>query len=149
MDRFAMQCALGYVTEDEEAAILLEQRSRHPLLDLKPVVTREEMLALCRACCEVRVTDELRRYIVTLVAATRKVADVQLPASPRASIALMKVAQAVSLFEGRDFLLPETVQDLAADVIAHRLVMQPEARFAGRDRRAVVAEIIESIPAPV
>ena len=149
MDRFAMQCALGYVSAEEEAAILLEQRQRHPLLDLRPVVTREEMLALCRACREVRVTAELRDYIVALVSATRKVADVQLPASPRASIALMKVAQAVSLFEGRDFLLPETVQDLAADVIAHRMVMQPEARFSGRDRRAVVAEILQATPVPV
>ena len=92
---------------------------------------------------------ELRDYAVALVAATRGRRDVQLPASPRASLALMKVSQALSLFEGREFVVPETIQSIAAEVIAHRLVLEPEARFAGHSGRAVVAEILESVPVPV
>lgn len=149
MDRFAIQCALGYLSEADEAAILLDQRARHPLASLDPVVTRAEVLAMARACAEVRVSEAVRRYIVSLVAATRAHAEIQLPASPRASLALMRLAQAIALFEGRDFVIPETVQELAADVIAHRLLMHPEARFSGRDRRALVAEIVQTTPVPV
>jgi MoxR-like ATPase len=74
---------------------------------------------------------------------------VKLAASPRASLALMKTAQALSIFEGRDFVLPETIQELAADVIAHRLVLSPDAKYAGVTGRSIVAELLETIPVPV
>ena len=149
MDRFAMQCGLGYVSEEEEVAILNDQRREHPLERLEPVATRAELLDLVAAGREVRMSEELKAYVVALVAATRGMKDVQLPASPRASLALMRVSQTMSLFEGREFVAPETVQDLATDVIAHRLVIDPEAKYSGRTGRQIVGELLESVPVPV
>lgn len=149
MDRFTMQCSLGYVTAEEEADILAAQNEGHPLDNLEPVVTLEDVHALQEAVSTVRVSDELRRYIVALSNATREIEEVQLSASPRASLSLMKLSQALSLFEGREFVTPETIQGIAADVIAHRLVIAPEARFNGLTGRAVVERILENTPVPV
>jgi MoxR-like ATPase len=149
MDRFAMQCSLGYVSAAEEAAILSDQTLSHPLDSLVPAVTREEMLALMAAAKQVRFSDELRAYVVALVAATRGRAQIQLAASPRASLALMKVSQAMALIEGHDFVTPEIIQQVAVDVIAHRLVLEPEARFAGLSARQVVMDLIAQTPVPV
>jgi len=149
MDRFTMQCSLGYISPEEESSILASQNSGHPLDDLKPSVTFDEILGLTAAVADIRVSDELRDYIVALTSATRNIEDVQLSASPRASLALMKVSQALSLFEGRDYVTPETIQQLAPDIIAHRLVVSPEAKFNGLTGRAIVENILEQTPAPV
>jgi MoxR-like ATPase len=148
MDRFMLRSRLGYVTVEQECAILSDQAERHPVDTIEPCVNREDMLKMVEGVRQVGLSDELRRYIVEIVGATRHREDVQLAASPRASLALMRVAQAVSLFEDRDFVIPETIQDIAADVIAHRLVVEPEARLAGTEARSIVAEILEEIPAP-
>jgi MoxR-like ATPase len=148
MDRFMIQSRLGYVTPDEERAILAAQIDRHPVDALAPVVDRADLLNLLAATRAVRISDELRGYIVDLVAATRGRGEVQLAASPRASIALMKMAQALSLFEGRDFVIPETIQAVAADVIAHRLVIAPEAKLSGVTGRRVVDGILATVPVP-
>jgi MoxR-like ATPase len=97
---------------------------------------------------QVRISEELKRYLVDIVNATRSAEGVQLGASPRASIALMKVAQALALFDGYEFVTPEHIQEQAVSVIAHRLVMEPQARFSGRMAPGVVEEIIKSIPVP-
>ena len=148
MDRFAMQLALGYVQPEEEVSILTAQADGHPLDRLKPCVTLEESLALKRAVQQVRVSEELKRYIVDLVSATRAAAGVQLGASPRACLALTKAAQALALFDGLDFVAPEQIRELALPVIAHRLVMEPQARFSGLTTRGVVEEILKKLPAP-
>jgi MoxR-like ATPase len=149
MDRFMIQSRLGYVTPEEERAILSDQIDRHPVDHLEPVVRREDLVNLLAATRRVRISDELRGYIVDIVSATRGRDDVQLAASPRASIALMKMAQALSLFEGRDFVIPETIQAVAADVIAHRMVIVPEAKLSGVTGRQVVADILTTVPVPV
>ncbi len=149
MDRFTMQCALGYVPVDQEIAILNGQQRSHPLDRLEPAIAKADLMALVRAARDVRLADDLKEYIVTVVAATRTAKDVQLPASPRASLALMRVSQAMALFEGRDFVVPETIQDVAADVVAHRLVIEPEARYAGRSGRQIMEEIVAEVPVPV
>ena len=148
MDRFTMQCALGYVEPENEVAILSDQVRDHPLERQEAVATRDQLIELIAAARDVRLTDELKEYIVALVSATRSCKDVQLAASPRASLALMRVSQALSLFEGRDFVVPETIQDLAVDVIAHRLVVEPEANYSGRTGRIVVEELLRDIPVP-
>ena len=149
MDRFAMQCRLGYVNEEDEMGILADQWHEHPVEQMKAVASREEILQLMEAAKKVRMSEELQRYVVQLVAATRTRTDLQLAASPRASLALMKMAQAMSIFEGRDFIVPETIQELAADVVAHRLVLSPDARYSGASGRSIMAEILEKIPVPV
>jgi len=148
MDRFAMQFTLGYVSPEEEVAILSAQQHNHPLDALKPVVTLADVLALKRAVEDVRISDELKRYAVDLVAATRTATGVQLGASPRASIALMKIAQALALFDGFDFVTPEQIQKLAVSVIAHRLVLEPQARFSGVTARSVVEDAVKKLKVP-
>jgi MoxR-like ATPase len=148
MDRFAMQFTLGYVPPEEEVAILTAQEHNHPLEDLKPCSTLADVLALRRAVEGIRVSDELKRYAVDLVGATRAATGVQLGASPRASIALMKTAQALALFEGGDFVAPEQIQTLAVPVIAHRLVLEPQARFSGLTARGVVEDGIRKLRVP-
>ncbi len=149
MDRFAMQCSLGYVTAAEEAAILADQAETHPVDQLQPVASREEILELMAAARQVRFSEELRHYVVALVAATRGNQAIQLAASPRASLALMKVSQALAVFQGLDFVTPELIQSVAADVIAHRMVLAPDAKYSGASTRQIVADIIEQTPVPV
>ena len=107
-----------------------------------------DVLTLKRAAEDVRISDELKRYAVDLAGATRAANGVQLGASPRASIALMKTAQALALFDGSDFVAPEQIQELAVPVIAHRLVMEPQARFSGVTARGVVEEIVKKLRVP-
>jgi MoxR-like ATPase len=148
MDRFAMQFALGYVTSAEETAILTAQEHNHPIDELQPCASLAEVLTLKRAVQDVRISAELKRYTVDLVAATRTAPGVQLGASPRASIALMKGAQALALFDGLEFATPEQIQELAVPTIAHRLVMEPQARFSGLTARSVVAEVVKKTKVP-
>jgi len=148
MDRFAMQFTLGYVAPAEEVAILTAQEHNHPLDDLKPCATLMEVLTLKRVVESIRISDELKRYTVDLVAATRTVPGVQLGASPRASIALMKTAQAEALIDGNDFVAPEQIQKLAVAVIAHRLVLEPQARFSGITARGIVEDVLKKLKVP-
>jgi MoxR-like ATPase len=148
MDRFAMQFTLGYVSPAEEVAILTAQEHNHPIDELKPAATLADVIALKRAVENIRISEELKRYAVDIVAATRTAAGVQLGASPRASIALMKTAQAEALFDGFDFVTPEQIQKLAVPVIAHRLVLEPQARFSGVTARSVVEDGLKKLPVP-
>ena len=97
---------------------------------------------------QVRATDEVKRYAVNLVRATRTAPGVQLGASPRASLALVGAAQALALFDGQTFVSPEHVQELAVSVIAHRLALDPQARFSGATAVAVVEEVVKTVAVP-
>ena len=148
MDRFALQFGLGYVEAADEVAILAAQVERHPLDALAACVSLDEVLALRKSVRAVRVSDEVKRYAVDLVRRTRTAPGVQLGASPRASLALIGAAQALALFDGQAFVAPEHVQELAVPVIAHRLALDPQARFAGATTSATVEEIVKSVPVP-
>ena len=148
MDRFAMQFTLGYVQPQDEVAVLTAQATNHPLEALASCAVLADITAVKRAAQQIRISDELKRYVVDLVGATRSANGVQLGASPRASIALMKAAQALALFDGQEFVTPEQIQELAVPVIAHRLVMQPQARFSGLTARGVVDEVVKKIKVP-
>ncbi|OGK98094.1 MAG: magnesium chelatase [Candidatus Rokubacteria bacterium RIFCSPLOWO2_02_FULL_73_56] len=149
MDRFALQFSLGYVAPEEEVAILSAQARRHPIDDVTPCVSLADMLGVRESVAAVRMTDELKRYVVDVVSATRSAEGVQLGASPRASLALMKAAQALALLEGREFVIPEDVQEIAVSVVAHRMVVDPQARFSGVTTASVVEEILKKVPVPV
>lgn len=149
MDRFSIQCALGYVSAEEEVGILADQTDANPVDEMQPAVTRAEVLELMAAARHVRFSNELRHYVVALVSATRADPRIVLPASPRASLALMKMSQAMAVFEGLDFVSPEMIQELAADVIAHRLVLTADARFSGATTRQIVADLVNTLPVPV
>jgi MoxR-like ATPase len=148
MDRFALQFTLGYVSSEEEVAILSAQERKHPIDGLKPCVTMADVMMTRQAVQAVRISEELKRYIVDLVSATRKAQGVQLGASPRASLSLMKSAQALALFDGQQFVTPEHIQELAVEVIAHRMVMEPQAKFGGLSAKSVVQETLKRVKVP-
>jgi MoxR-like ATPase len=148
MDRFAVQLSLGYVAPEDEVAILSAQAERHPIDTLAACVSIEDVLTVRRRAAGVRMSDELKRYVVDLVRETRAAHGIQLGASPRASLALMKAAQALALTEGREFVIPEDVREMAVPVIAHRMVAEPQARFAGVTTTGIVEEILTKVPPP-
>lgn len=148
VDRFALQFSLGYVTPEEEVAILSAQEKVHPLESMTPCATVADVVVLKQAVREVRIAEELKRYVVELTTATRRWPGVQLGASPRASLMLMKVAQALALFDGQDFVTPDHIHELAAPVIAHRLGLEPQAKFGGLTPAAIVQDILKKVPAP-
>jgi len=148
MDRFALQFSLGYVAPDTEVAILSAQEKSHPIDSLAPCVSLEDVLSVKRTVKGIRISEELKRYVVDLVRETRSAPGVQLGASPRASLALMKAAQALALLDGHDFVLPEQIQELAVPTIAHRMVIDPQARFSGMTARAIVDDIVKKVPVP-
>jgi MoxR-like ATPase len=148
LDRFAIRLQLGYLSLDDESAMLAAQFGAHPLDALQPSLSLEELLALRRAAHAVRVSDEVRRYIVQLVAATRHAEGVRLGASPRASLALLRSSQALALSEGAAFVTPDHVQQLAVATIAHRLALDPQAALSGRSGLTVVEGLLTRIPVP-
>jgi len=148
MDRFAMRFSLGYVSAEEEVSILSDQSAGHPLDAVTPCVDRKQLLSLREALNEVRVSAEIKRYIVDLIGATRNAEGVRIGASPRASLAFIKCAQALAMFDGLDFVTPEQIQEIAVAVIAHRLVMDPQARFSGHSPEQVVARVMDAVAAP-
>jgi MoxR-like ATPase len=148
MDRFAAQLNLGYVAPEQEVAILSAHASTPPLERIGSVASLTEIAALKAAARNVRISEELKRYIVDLTNATRKASGVQLGASPRASLSLMKGAQALALFDGAEFVSPDHIQELALPVIAHRLALDPQARFSGTTSPGIVTEILKKVPVP-
>jgi MoxR-like ATPase len=150
MDRFALRFKLGYVSPDEEVAILSDQQKTqiHPIEKIRACVSIEDVLTLKYAVSEIRISDELKRYVVDFVKATRTAPGVDLGASPRASLSLMKTAQVLALFDGNTYVSPEHIQEIAVSVTAHRIVMNSQARFSGKTAQGVVEEILKTVPVP-
>ncbi|HSD60753.1 MAG TPA: MoxR family ATPase [Burkholderiales bacterium] len=148
MDRFAVCFTLGYVSEADEVAILGQQAQRHPLEDIGPCISLEQVRAVRSAIAAVRVSEEIKAYIVRLVAATRGRPGVALGASPRASLALMKLAQALAAFDGMEFVLPDHVQEIAEPAVAHRIALDPQAKFSGLTAQQVMQDILQGVAAP-
>jgi MoxR-like ATPase len=148
MDRFALRLSLGYVPLEAEVAILSAQEGRHPLEGIGACASLEDVMALKAAVRAVRVSVELKRYAVELVRATRAAPQVQLGAGPRASLALVHIAQALALTDGEAFVRPEHVREIAVPVLAHRLVLMPEAKFGGATAQGLVEDILKAVPVP-
>lgn len=148
MDRFALKFTLGYVSPEDEVAILTDQKSGHPIDDLAPCADKADVLTLKKAVTEVRLSEEIKRYVVDLVRATRLAPGVTLGASPRASLALMRAAKALALFDGQEYVGPEHVQEIAVDVIAHRLAIDPQAHFSGVTASGIVEDIVKTLSVP-
>jgi len=149
LDRFTMRLSLGYPPLAEEARMLDEQTSAPPLESLSAVADGADVLALVTAARGVYVEDSLGRYIVALLRQTRGDSRLYLGASPRAGIALLRVAKARALGEGRDYVVPDDVKAVAAPVLAHRLILAPEARSAALGAEELVADALARTPVPV
>ena len=150
LDRFFMRMSIGYPTADEEAEILERYTSgRKPMEDLRPICTSNDIVLLQQEVEKVYSSKEVRAYISAIAAASRRSNALQLGVSTRAAIALLRAAQAYALINGRDFVAPEDVQKMAEPVLAHRLVLSPEARMRNMTAERILAGIMGSVQVPV
>jgi MoxR-like ATPase len=149
LDRFTMRLSLGYPPLAEEARMLDEQTHEPPLDSLPAVAGAADVLQLAEAARGVYVEESLGRYVVALLRQTRGDSRVYLGASPRAGIALLRVAKARALAEGRKFVAPDDVKDVAVPVLSHRLILAPEARSAALGADELIADALAHTPVPV
>jgi MoxR-like ATPase len=149
LDRFTMRIAIGYPPLADEAQMLTENASETPLERLEPVASAQEILGAIADARAVYVEDSLNRYVVAVLRHTRTDSRLYLGASPRAGLALLRVAKARALVTGRDFVQPDDVKVVAPAVLAHRLILAPEARSTGTDAEELVRDVVERTPVPV
>ena len=148
LDRFLLRLSLGYPDRAGEIDVLERQRHLHPLDTLEQVITVEELIGAQAAVKEVHVERLISEYIVGLVDASRTHDDIYLGASPRGSLALYNSARAWAALQGRDYVIPDDVKELAEPSLAHRLIISPAARMKNIDSRMVVRELLTSVPVP-
>lgn len=149
LDRFLLKMKMGYPEVAEEIEVLHRAQYNAPIEELQSVITLEELIELQQEAKSVIVDDTIKRYIVELANHSRKHESVYLGVSPRGSIALMKAAQAYALLKGRDYVLPDDVQHLVPYIFAHRLILNPEANYAGVNANMVIHEIVATTQVPV
>lgn len=149
LDRFLMKLSLGYPGREAEAQMLERQRLKHPVDDIQPVVTAEDIVACQRAVRDVHVDDKVRDYILNLVTATREHEDVALGGSPRASLALYRASQGLAGIRGQDFVTPDDVKRVAMPILGHRLIVRPESRLRKITAIDVVNNILTETTVPV
>ena len=147
-DRFTARVSIGYPAPEAELKMLDVHGGVSPLDDLQPVAHSHEIVKLIEAVRQVHVAEPVRRYAVALVGATRDHPDLRLGASPRATLHLIRAARASAALDGREFVLPDDVQALAAPVLAHRLLPTAQAQLNRRTPEQVVAEIVQRVPVP-
>ena len=148
LDRFCMRLQMGYPDENTELSMLESQRLRHPVDHLKPVAQVEHVAHAQELVKSVFVHDQVRAYIIKLIRATRSHPELALGASPRASLALFRTAQAAAAMRGWDYVLPDFVKGLAAQILRHRVILKPEARLKKRTDAEIIFEIVEQVPVP-
>ena len=149
LDRFTMRIAIGYPPLPDEAQMLSEQATDTPIDRLEPVATSQEVLGAIEDARRVFVEESLNRYIVALLRQTRSDSRLYLGASPRAGIAVLRVAKARAIVSGRDYVDTDDVNEVAPTVLAHRLILAAEARSSGLDAEELVRTILERTPVPV
>src|SRR2546425_2585754 len=149
LDRFALRLSLGYPPLAEEARMLTQQTSDPPQDSLESVCTAEDVLAVLEDAKAVYVEESVNRYVVAVLRHTRADSRLYLGASPRAGIALLRVAKARALADGRSFVSPDDVKAAAEPVLAHRLILAPAARSAGLGPEDLVREAMDKTPVPV
>jgi MoxR-like ATPase len=149
LDRFLLRVAVGYPDAAEELEILTRRRARRDdAVTMAPVISRAELLAMQAALEDVHVADVTMRYVVDLVRATRADHRVALGASPRGSLALLKLSRALAALHRRDFVLPDDVKAMTVPALAHRLVLKPELWASRVSAVQVVESLLAEVPAP-
>jgi MoxR-like ATPase len=148
LDRFLLRLSLGYPSAADEIAIMDRQQFAHPVDSLEQVVQVEELLAAQTAVRSVHVAPPVKAYIVEITTQTRKHPDVYLGASPRGSLALFRTAQARAAIQGREYVLPDDVKALAEAALSHRIIIGPAARIRNVDSRAIIKDVLNSVPVP-
>jgi MoxR-like ATPase len=148
MDRFAMRFGLGYVSQEEEMAILDDQKSHHPIETLTPCINKSDVIHLKEQVSKINISDEVKNYMVNLVRATRETEGIINGASPRASLSMMKAAQALALFDGMNYVTPDHAQEIAIPVISHRIMMNSQSRFSGNSSDQIIENILSTVSVP-
>ena len=149
LDRFFMCIQLGYPSEQQEIAILNAQIQHHPLQDITPVITAQEIHTLQQQICNIHISNSVKAYLVAIVRATRESKDISLGASPRASLALMRACQAYALFNGKEFVTPQMVKELALPILCHRIIANPQSHISGLDAPKIIHKILNSVVVPL
>jgi MoxR-like ATPase len=149
LDRFLMKIALGYPTEEQENDILLRFERQDPLDDLESVSGPETIMAMQQQVREIRVETSVRHYVVNVCRATRVHEDLELGASPRATMALYRTCQALAAIRGREYVLPDDVKFLAPYVLTHRLIIAPQTRLRGRKPEDIIRDVVNTVTVPV
>ena len=149
IDRFLLKVKLGYPSQEEENAILARFGADDPLPRLQAVTTPEELTAMQQARGEIRVEDSLRDYIVRVARETRTHPEIDLGASPRASLAIYQAAQGWAAIQGREYVIPDDVKQVTPAVLTHRLIIAPQAELRGRKHEQLLADIVTSVPVPI
>ncbi len=149
LDRFMARIKLGYPSQQEESEIFLRFGQESKVPDVNPVTNADEIINSQEIPIEVKFEDNVRRYLVDIISATRVHPDISLGASPRAGLALYKVAKAWAAINGRDFVAPDDVKELAPSVLSHRIIMNSTARLRGSTNEMLIGEILESTSVPI
>ena len=149
VDRFLLRIAIGYPNEAEEGAILERFRLSDPLPELQAVISPPEIIETQNQRRQVRVEDSVRDYVVKVARATRSHQEIELGASPRATLALFQSAQAWAAIQGRDYVLPDDVKQMAPHVLTHRMLISPQAQLRGRKPEELVSSIVDTVAVPV
>lgn len=148
LDRFFMQLDLGYPSPDIEIKILYDQSEHQPVDELQPVVTAQELIDLQMQVRQVRVEESVSQYLMTIIQNTRTDPQLKLGVSPRGSLMLFRGAQAAALLDGRDYVVPDDVQQLAPSVLAHRVVLTSKTKYANTTKQQVIVEIMDQVSVP-
>jgi MoxR-like ATPase len=149
LDRFLIRLSLGYPSLEDESNMLLRLQHGHPIDELSPVVSAADVVACQEAIRDVYVDDKVRQYILEIIHATRLHGEVNLGASPRASIALFRTGQALAAVNNRDFVMPDDIKRMLMPVLGHRLILKPESRLRKWTVVKVIQEILDDVKVPV
>lgn len=148
LDRFFLQIGIGYLKKEEEIRLCDDQKERHPIETLKPVVDLKDVVKLQEEITRIHIDHSLKEYIVEIVGKTRTHSDVFLGASARGSLSLYRAAKAYAGLEGRDYVVPDDIKALAMSVLGHRIILKPEARIKNITPRDIILSILEKTPVP-
>lgn len=149
LDRFFMRISLGYPKLEDEISIMLRQQEGHPIDNLKPVISAEQLIQLQQHVSKIHIEPDVVEYMATIVQATRQDESLLLGASPRGSLALMKAAQALAMLSGKDHVQPQTIKHVAVPVLAHRLIPKPIQQSSGKSAEDILLNILNKVPVPV
>src|SRR5579875_2888399 len=148
LDRFLMKLTVGYPSAEAEAEILRTQKLGPTVTHLTPVLSAQDVAAMIDLTKQIEVAPALEHYIVAIATATRTLNELRLGVSPRGSLALLRAARAAAAASGRPYVVPEDVKEMAPVVLAHRVILQPDAELQGRTGTELVARAVQSVPVP-
>ena len=148
MDRFMVRLSLGYPSLKDEVAMVMHRQDGNPLHSLKPLISREELSHLREQVAATHMNETVVTYVVKLITATREHPDILRGASPRATLAVTAMSKAVAQLRGRDYVIPEDVQEVFIQTVAHRLLLNPKAEAQSKTARQVLEEILRTVRMP-